>query len=166
MLKLGDYHEKKSNYILLAIITITMVVFNFAFNIFNDAFNERAETINLSKTSKILELKFNEEKNFLDLSNILRDLQKENIKISFPRSTEIFPPQIKDGLNKPMTPHVYVTNDASLFNYKIYKGRNITQEDILNKEKVVLVSILHKDLIYKKDEVDFIDIDGESYEVI
>lgn len=120
----------------------------------------------MSKTSKILELKFNEEKNFLDLSNILRDLQKENIKISFPRSTEIFPPQIKDGLNKPMTPHVYVTNDASLFNYKIYKGRNITQEDILNKEKVVLVSILHKDLIYKKDKVDFIDIDGESYEVI
>lgn len=79
MLKLGDYHEKKSNYILLAIITITMVVFNFAFNIFNDAFNERAETINLSKTSKILELKFNEEKNFLDLSNILRDLQKVEI---------------------------------------------------------------------------------------
>lgn len=135
LLKLGEYHEKKSNYILLAIISITMVVFNFAFNIFNDAFNERVETINLSKTTKILELKFNEEKNFLDLANILRDLQKENIKISFPNHIELFPPKSKDSLNKPMTSDIYVINDASLFNYKIYKGRDITQEDISNKKR-------------------------------
>lgn len=139
--------KKKSNYILFIIITISMIVFNFAFNILWDAININLEGKELKNKSEVLELEFKNNKKLNNLKEIMTALEKINIHTAFSNDIEISNKKIKNEFSITKVTSVYAISNSNLFDYNISWGRNISTDDILKGNKVAIISYDYEDLI-------------------
>lgn len=157
--------KKKSNYILIIIMSFTILIFNFATNIFINAVNINKEGRNFSKNVLPIELTFDSEKK-VDAVELMNNLQSEGIE-TFVNYDYIFESIINSsGFSIKQHIDINLITNPEMFDYSIMKGRNISKEDIINDEKVILIPYHLNDLIYEKDGIEYIDIDNEAYKVI
>lgn len=158
--------NRKSNCILTGISISFMLIFNFAFNIFNDAININSDGQKLKKSTEVIEMTFNKDTTLNEFTNIMTDLSEFGVESAFSNDVEFLKKSANSTYKVKKIANVYAITNNNLFDFNISSGRKITEKDILEKRKVVIISHDYSDLIYKNNDIEYIDINNEPYEVI
>lgn len=152
--------NKVDSFIIIIIMTVSLIGVNIIFNILFNGYTESKQTALFSDKNIGISLEFKKEISKNEINEIIKKINEDKIPFAFSKQTALQGELFETIIT------LDHTNNPNMYDYKIKKGRNISKDDIENNRNVIVISSNYKDFFYKKDNKDFIDIDGISYEII